>query len=135
MHALRHRFVHLHLGGIPFGQREPGPIAGLFHGDAGGISVIRPLFRSGLLVEAKGDASPVTEADKARTPRMVAVDLVPWLTLQVTRHYRHPGRWVAQCPPILDTHILQADELEDAKVEAQELVRQHLAFALLKVSR
>jgi histidinol phosphatase-like enzyme (inositol monophosphatase family) len=30
---------------------------------AGGI--IRPLFRSGLLVEAKGDASPVTEADRA----------------------------------------------------------------------
>ncbi|MFZ6762364.1 inositol monophosphatase family protein [Pseudoroseomonas sp. WGS1072] len=28
-------------------------------------AVIRPLFRSGLLVEAKGDASPVTEADKA----------------------------------------------------------------------
>ena len=27
--------------------------------------VIRPLFRSALLVEAKGDASPVTEADKA----------------------------------------------------------------------
>jgi myo-inositol-1(or 4)-monophosphatase len=26
---------------------------------------IRPLFRSGLLVEAKGDASPVTEADRA----------------------------------------------------------------------
>lgn len=77
----------------------------------------------------------VTEADKARTPRMVAVDLVPWLTLQVTRHYRHPGCWVAQCPPILDTHILRAHELEDAKVEAQELVRQHVAFALLKVSR
>lgn len=30
---------------------------------AGGI--IRPLFRSALLVEAKGDASPVTEADRA----------------------------------------------------------------------
>jgi myo-inositol-1(or 4)-monophosphatase len=30
---------------------------------AGGV--IRPLFRSPLLVEAKGDASPVTEADKA----------------------------------------------------------------------
>ncbi len=28
-------------------------------------AVIRPLFRSQLLVEAKGDASPVTEADKA----------------------------------------------------------------------
>ncbi|WP_181377990.1 histidinol-phosphatase [Teichococcus aestuarii] len=28
-------------------------------------AVIRPLFRSALLVEAKGDASPVTEADKA----------------------------------------------------------------------
>jgi myo-inositol-1(or 4)-monophosphatase len=28
-------------------------------------TVIRPLFRSALLVEAKGDASPVTEADKA----------------------------------------------------------------------
>lgn len=27
--------------------------------------VIRPLFRSALLVEAKGDASPVTEADRA----------------------------------------------------------------------
>jgi myo-inositol-1(or 4)-monophosphatase len=27
-------------------------------------AVIRPLFRSGLLVEAKGDASPVTEADR-----------------------------------------------------------------------
>jgi myo-inositol-1(or 4)-monophosphatase len=32
--------------------------------DAAG-AVIRPLFRSQLLVEAKGDASPVTEADKA----------------------------------------------------------------------
>lgn len=31
--------------------------------DAAG-GVIRPLFRSGLLVEAKGDASPVTEADR-----------------------------------------------------------------------
>ena len=28
-------------------------------------AVIRPLFRSALLVEAKGDASPVTEADRA----------------------------------------------------------------------
>jgi myo-inositol-1(or 4)-monophosphatase len=32
--------------------------------DAAG-AVIRPLFRSALLVEAKGDASPVTEADRA----------------------------------------------------------------------
>jgi len=32
--------------------------------DAAG-AVIRPLFRSQLLVEAKGDASPVTEADKS----------------------------------------------------------------------
>jgi histidinol phosphatase-like enzyme (inositol monophosphatase family) len=32
--------------------------------DAAG-AVIRPLFRSTLLVEAKGDASPVTEADRA----------------------------------------------------------------------
>jgi myo-inositol-1(or 4)-monophosphatase len=32
--------------------------------DAAG-AVIRPLFRSSLIVEAKGDASPVTEADRA----------------------------------------------------------------------
>ena len=30
-------------------------------------AVIRPLFRSALLVEAKGDASPVTEADQRKS--------------------------------------------------------------------
>jgi histidinol phosphatase-like enzyme (inositol monophosphatase family) len=33
-------------------------------------AVIRPFFRSGLLVEAKGDASPVTEADRAAEQAM-----------------------------------------------------------------
>lgn len=36
-------------------------------------AVIRPLFRSALLVEAKGDASPVTEADKAAERRIRAL--------------------------------------------------------------
>ncbi|PHK95151.1 histidinol-phosphatase [Pseudoroseomonas rhizosphaerae] len=40
--------------------------------DAAG-AVIRPLFRSALLVEAKGDASPVTEADKAAERRIRAL--------------------------------------------------------------
>lgn len=46
--------------------------------DAAG-AVIRPLFRSQLLVEAKGDASPVTEADKAaeRTLRALILDRHP----------------------------------------------------------
>ena len=40
--------------------------------DAAG-QVIRPLFRSALLVEAKGDASPVTEADKGAERAMRAL--------------------------------------------------------------
>lgn len=42
-------------------------------------AVIRPLFRSALLVEAKGDASPVTEADKAaeRTIRALLRERFP----------------------------------------------------------
>ncbi|WP_135468889.1 inositol monophosphatase family protein [Crenalkalicoccus roseus] len=46
--------------------------------DAAG-AVIRPLFRSALLVEAKGDASPVTEADRAaeRAMRAVLADRFP----------------------------------------------------------
>ncbi|WP_419898328.1 histidinol-phosphatase [Roseomonas sp. USHLN139] len=42
-------------------------------------AVIRPLFRSALLVEAKGDASPVTEADKAaeRTIRALLAERFP----------------------------------------------------------
>ncbi|MBY0331053.1 MAG: histidinol-phosphatase [Acetobacteraceae bacterium] len=40
--------------------------------DAAG-AVIRPLFRSPLLVEAKGDASPVTEADRGAERAMRAV--------------------------------------------------------------
>jgi myo-inositol-1(or 4)-monophosphatase len=46
--------------------------------DAAG-AVIRPLFRSPLLVEAKGDASPVTEADRAaeRTLRALILDRHP----------------------------------------------------------
>jgi myo-inositol-1(or 4)-monophosphatase len=40
--------------------------------DAAG-QVIRPLFRSALLVEAKGDASPVTEADKGAERAIRAV--------------------------------------------------------------
>jgi myo-inositol-1(or 4)-monophosphatase len=46
--------------------------------DAAG-AVIRPLFRSRLLVEAKGDASPVTEADKGaeRTIRALLAERFP----------------------------------------------------------
>jgi len=46
--------------------------------DAAG-AVIRPLFRSPLLVEAKGDASPVTEADRAaeRTIRALLAERFP----------------------------------------------------------
>ncbi|WP_174242014.1 histidinol-phosphatase [Teichococcus oryzae] len=46
--------------------------------DAAG-AVIRPLFRSSLLVEAKGDASPVTEADRAaeRTIRALLAERFP----------------------------------------------------------
>jgi len=46
--------------------------------DAAG-AVIRPLFRSALLVEAKGDASPVTEADRAaeRTIRALLAERFP----------------------------------------------------------
>ncbi len=40
--------------------------------DAAG-AVIRPLFRSPLLVEAKGDASPVTEADRGAERAMRAI--------------------------------------------------------------
>jgi len=40
---------------------------------AAAASVIRPLFRSALLVEAKGDASPVTEADRAAEVAIRAV--------------------------------------------------------------
>lgn len=40
--------------------------------DAAG-AVIRPLFRSALLVEAKGDASPVTDADRGAERAMRAV--------------------------------------------------------------
>jgi myo-inositol-1(or 4)-monophosphatase len=41
--------------------------------------VIRPLFRSALLVEAKGDASPVTEADRAaeRAIRALLAERLP----------------------------------------------------------
>jgi myo-inositol-1(or 4)-monophosphatase len=42
-------------------------------------AVIRPLFRSALLVEAKGDASPVTEADRAaeRAIRALLAERLP----------------------------------------------------------
>lgn len=42
-------------------------------------TAIRPLFRSALLVEAKGDASPVTEADKAaeRAIRALLAERLP----------------------------------------------------------
>ncbi|WP_372616795.1 histidinol-phosphatase [Falsiroseomonas sp.] len=42
-------------------------------------AAIRPLFRSALLVEAKGDASPVTEADRAaeRAIRALLADRLP----------------------------------------------------------
>jgi myo-inositol-1(or 4)-monophosphatase len=42
-------------------------------------AVIRPLFRSALLVEAKGDASPVTEADKGaeRAIRALLAERLP----------------------------------------------------------
>ncbi|WP_431285973.1 inositol monophosphatase family protein [Humitalea sp. 24SJ18S-53] len=42
-------------------------------------AAIRPLFRSALLVEAKGDASPVTEADRAaeRAIRTLLADRLP----------------------------------------------------------
>jgi myo-inositol-1(or 4)-monophosphatase len=42
-------------------------------------AAIRPLFRSALLVEAKGDASPVTEADKAaeRAIRALLAERLP----------------------------------------------------------
>lgn len=42
-------------------------------------AAIRPLFRSALLVEAKGDASPVTEADRAaeRAIRSLLADRLP----------------------------------------------------------
>jgi len=42
-------------------------------------AIIRPLFRSALLVEAKGDSSPVTEADRAaeRAIRALLADRLP----------------------------------------------------------
>ena len=107
----------------------------MFHWSMKGVDYQRPRRRVRKVRSRLDWVVRCTEHDKAHTPRTVAVDLVPWLTLQVTRHYKHPGVWVAQCPPILDTYILRAETLEDAKVEAQELVRQHLAFALMKISR
>lgn len=76
-----------------------------------------------------------TEADQERTPRTVATDIMPWLTIQVTRHYRHPGLWVAQAPPILETYVLRSTELEDAKAEAIELVHADIEIALIHIDR
>lgn len=76
-----------------------------------------------------------TEADASRTPRTVATDVVSWLTVQVTRHYRHPGAWVVQAPPILDSRVLSSVQIEDAKVEAVALVRDALENALLHIDR
>ncbi|MBK9944365.1 MAG: hypothetical protein IPP13_22425 [Kouleothrix sp.] len=60
----------------------------------------------------------------------MAIDITPWLTLQVTRHHRHPGAWVAQAPPAIETIILAAITLEDAQIEACALLRRQLANAL-----
>lgn len=68
--------------------------------------------------------------DDAGQPRTIAIDIVPWLTVQVTRHHRHPGAWVVQAPPAIETIILAAIDLEDAKAEALALVRARLAGAL-----
>jgi len=48
------------MGAVPAAFLAGAEAAAALAGD-----VIRPLFRSALLVEAKGDASPVTEADRA----------------------------------------------------------------------
>jgi myo-inositol-1(or 4)-monophosphatase len=55
------------------GRVAPGLVAAAeAAADAAGAA-IRPLFRSALLVEAKGDASPVTEADRGAERAMRAV--------------------------------------------------------------
>ncbi|MBK9944265.1 MAG: hypothetical protein IPP13_21915 [Kouleothrix sp.] len=69
-------------------------------------------------------------SDEAGHPRTIAIDIVPWLTVQVTRHHRYPGAWVVQAPPAIETIILAAIDLEDAKTEALALMRARLASAL-----
>ena len=53
-------------------------------------AVIRPLFRSALLVEAKGDASPVTEADRGAERAMRAV---------LAERFPHHGIWGEEYGP------------------------------------
>jgi len=69
------------------------------------------------------------------TPRRAWLDLMPWLTICVTRHHRHPGKWVVQAPPLIEAFALGADDLPAAQVEALAMVRAELELALIHLDR
>jgi hypothetical protein len=78
-------------------------------------------------------ADRATQADGQ--PRTVAIDLAEWLTLQITRHHAYPGLWVMQAPPVVEAQLLASQGLEQAKAEAEALLRALLATPLARLAQ
>lgn len=101
-------------------------------------SLRRRRERSALPRPAPSWTAPATWSVRAveadGQPRTVAIDLAEWLTLQVTRHHRHPGLWVLQGPPVVPERLLVSVHLEQAKAEAETLLRGFLRAPLARLA-
>lgn len=70
---------------------------------------------------SRGDLERVPRTWELRTQRIVVV---------VTRHIDYPGKWLLRSHPINLERTLNADEVEQAKLEALGYVRGYLHRAL-----
>ena len=76
------------------------------------------------------DATSYSRDDKDRTPRTWSVEIIPGMRAAVTRRHGLNG-WYLNCEPWFTARPLESIAIEDAKAEAEALLKSRAA-AMLK---